>query len=92
MLKDLPSTPSFLYRYVSDADIASTYPTGEVIMNLSKMTTMLEICKINGLTVNKQRILGINLTGGPVNAIEIMQESMRAPDLWDLLEEFERTY
>lgn len=92
MLKDLPSTPSFLYRYVSDADIASTYPTGEVIMNLSKMTTMLEVCKINGLTVNKQRILGINLTGGPVNAIEIMQESMRAPDLWDLLEEFERTY
>lgn len=90
MVKDLPNTKSYVYRYVSDADIATTYPTGEVIMNLSKMTTMLEVGSIKGLTVGKLRLLGVNLTGGPVNAVEIMQQSMKAPDMWDLLDEFKK--
>lgn len=90
MIKDLPSVRSFVRRYTSDADIASTYPTGEVIMNLSKMTTMYEVGRIAGITTSDQRLVGINLTGGPVNAIEIMQMTMQAPSPWDLLEAFEK--
>jgi len=90
MIKDLPSVRSFVRRYTSDADIGSTYPTGEVILNLSKMTTMYEVCRIAGVTASKQRLVGINLTGGPVNAIEVMGDVMKAPDPWQLLEAFEK--
>lgn len=90
MIKDLPSVRSYVRRYTSDADIASTYPTGEVIMNLSKMTTMYEVGRIAGVSTGDQRLVGINLTGGPVNAIEIMQMTMQAPSPWDLLEQFEK--
>jgi len=90
MIKDLPSVRSFVRRYTSDADIGSTYPTGEVIMNLSKMTTMYEVGRIAGVTASDQRLVGINLTGGPVNAIEIMTGTMKAPDPWQLLDAFEK--
>lgn len=81
---------SFVRRYTSDADIGSTYPNGEIIMNLSKMTTMYEVCRIAGVTPSKQRLVGVNLTGGPVNSIEIMTEVMKAPDPFELLELFNR--
>lgn len=90
LIKDLPTVRSFVRRYTSDADIGSTYPNGEIIMNLSKMTTMYEVCRIAGVTPSKQRLVGVNLTGGPVNSIEIMTEVMKAPDPWDLLDAFEK--
>lgn len=90
MVKDLPTVRSFVRRYTSDADIGSTYPNGEIIMNLSKMTTMYEVCRIAGVTPSKQRLVGVNLTGGPVNSIEIMTETMKAPDPFELLELFNR--
>ncbi len=90
MVKDLPTVRSFVRRYTSDADIGSTYPNGEIIMNLSKMTTMYEVCRIAGVTPSKQRLVGVNLTGGPVNSIEIMTEVMKAPDPFELLELFNR--
>lgn len=90
MIKDLPSVRSFVRRYTSDADIGSTYPNGEIILNLSKMTTMYEVGRIAGITASKQRLVGINLTGGPVNSIEIMTEVMKAPEPFELLEAFEK--
>lgn len=89
MIQDLPSVRSFVRRYTSDADIGSTYPNGEIILNLSKMTTMYEVGRIAGITASKQRLVGINLTGGPVNSIEILTDVMKAPDPFQLLEAFE---
>ena len=89
MVSDLPNVRSFVRRYTSDADIGSTYPNGEIIMNLSKMTTMYEVCRINGVTTSKQRLVGVNLTGGPVNSIEIAMDTMKAPDPFRLLAAFE---
>lgn len=90
MIKDLPTVRSFVRRYTSDADIGSTYPNGEIIMNLSKMTTMYEVCRIEGVTASKQRLVGVNLTGGPVNSIEIMMDTMNAPDPFQLLDEYRK--
>jgi len=59
-------------------------------MNLSKMTTMYEVGRIAGVTASKQRLVGVNLTGGPVNSIEIMTDVMKAPDPFQLLEAFEK--
>lgn len=89
MIRDLPSVRSYVRRYTSDADIGSTYPNGEIILNLSKMTTMYEVCRIAGVTTSKQRLVGVNLTGGPVNSIEILMETMKAPDPFELLAAFE---
>lgn len=89
LIKELPTVRSFVRKAVSDADIGSTYPNGEILMNLSKMTTMMEVCRIQGVLPSKQRLLGINLTAGPVNAIEIMTDCMNAPNSFDLLEAFE---
>lgn len=72
--------------YVSDADIASTYPNGEIILNLSKETTMMELARIKGVTGAQQRLVGINLTGGPANAIEIMTEVLHVPTPVEMLE------
>lgn len=89
LIKELPTVRSGVRKAVSDADIGSTYPNGEILMNLSKMTTMMEVCRVAGVLPSKQRLLGVNLTGGPVNAIEIMTDVMKAPNPFELLEAFE---
>jgi hypothetical protein len=88
LIKELPTVRSFVRKGVSDADIGSTYPNGEILMNLSKMTTMMEVCRVAGVLPSKQRLLGINLTGGAVNAIEIMTDALKAPNSWELLDAF----
>jgi hypothetical protein len=89
LIKELPNVRSGVRKAVSDADIGSTYPNGEILMNLSKMTTMMELCRVDGVLPSNQRLLGVNLTGGPVNAIEIMTSVMKAPNSFDLLEAFQ---
>lgn len=79
LIRQLPNVRSLVRMYVSDADITSTYPNGEIIMNLSKETTMLELAKIKGIGSDRQRLIGINLTGGPANAIEILTEVAALP-------------
>lgn len=86
MLKELPAVRSMLRMFVSDADIVSTYPNGERIMNLSKSTTMAELCRIKGISLSKQILLGVNLTGGPVNAIKILHEVCGLPTAREMLE------
>lgn len=86
VLKELPETRSLIRMYVSDADIESTYPNGEIAMNLSKETTMGEMCRVEGVTPLRQRILGVNMTGGPVNAVEILCEIAKAPTQLQMLE------
>lgn len=91
MLKEFPDIKSSIRRYVSDADIGSTYPNGEIIMNLSKETTMLELARIRGVTGSEQRLVGINLTGGVANSLELSQQLLKAPSPWELLQAYEET-
>ena len=62
-------------------DIEGTYPNGEDIMNISKETTYREMCMIRGLTESERREVGINLSGGTVNAIEICSKVLQLPAL-----------
>lgn len=90
LLKELPNVRSLIRMYVSDADIESTYPNGEIAMNLSKETTMGEMCRVQGVTPARHRILGVNLTGGPVNSIEIMTEITGLPSQFKMLELYQQ--
>lgn len=90
MLEELPDLKSSVYRFVSDADIGATYPTGEIIMNLSRETTMLEFCKIKGIAPDRQRAIGLDVTGGPANAIALCCEVLKAPTPMQLLDAFKQ--
>lgn len=44
---------------------------------------------MEGITEHHRREVGVNLTGGRVNAVEICQKILGAPTLDELLQEFE---
>lgn len=61
-------------------------------MNLGKETTISEPCRIKGVGVDAQRKLSVNLTGGPVNAIEIMQVTCKIPPMDAWVEEIRKRH
>lgn len=87
-VKDLPDLITTFYAQVGDDDIKQAYPTGEIIMNISKETTAIEIKSIQGVSDAARRRSGINLTGGQVNAIEIANELFNKPSIHDVLPVF----
>lgn len=66
-------------------------PTIQRILNISKETTYRELSRIKGITEEVQRAMGINLTAGPVNAIEIVCNIYKAPTPDELLKAFENS-
>lgn len=78
-IEELPGRPTLFYRDVGDLDLTATYPTLERALNLSKETTANELCNIVGIPEALQRSTGINLTGGYVNAVEILTSVFHAP-------------
>lgn len=80
----MPEVRSTVYKFGADADVETTYPTAEIIMNLGKEQTEAEPCYIPGVKAETQRRQSINITGGRVNAIEIMQEinNLAPLDAW----------
>ena len=73
----------------ADADILQAYPTGEIVLNISKETTCMEVLDIIGVPEEARRRAGINLTGGKTNAIEICNDIMNLPYIDDVLAAFE---
>lgn len=60
-------------------DIEGTYPNIESILNISKETTLIEVSGIQDvydvgeLSEAVRRMIGVNLTGGTVNSVEICE-------------------
>lgn len=69
-------------------DIEGTYPNEELFCNISKETTRLEFSRFKGLDMNQQRMVGINLTGGTTNALEICTTVLDLPTSEQLLARF----
>lgn len=87
-IKELPDVRTYIRRHVADLDIVSTYPNVQVILNISRETTLYELYKIKGCNEYQTRMAGINLTGGHVNAVEIAVDIMKAPSFDRMLAEF----
>lgn len=81
LFEDMPDVRSMIHVFNSDADVETTYPTAEIIQNLSKETTMNEPCKIRGVGREVQRHASINLTGPQENCLEIVQTICKMPSL-----------
>lgn len=87
-VSELPDYATKIYRMVADLDIEGTYPNEQALLNIGQNTTMKEVCKVEGLTDRQQRALGINLTGGFTNAVDICVTTMRAPTMETLLRDY----
>lgn len=53
-------------------------------MNISKETTYRELHLIRGLNENDRRVVGINMSGGMANAVEICVKVLQLPSLSQL--------
>jgi len=74
--------------HTADLDVAGSYPNGGSVFNISKETTHMELCKINGVTEEMRRMQGINLSGGATNAVEFACGMYHLPTMEKLLKTF----
>lgn len=89
-IKELKDLATRIYRQVADMDILQAYPSGEIIANISKETTWIELLDIAGIPEESRRRAGINMTGGATNAIEVANDLFGLPDLMEALNKFEK--
>lgn len=87
-IKELPNVRTGIRIHVYDLDVAGTYPNIEYFMNISKETTFRELSEIRDVPENIRRSIGINLTGGVVNAVEICCNVYNLPTFNELLKDF----
>lgn len=70
IIEEMPGIETKIFCHNADLDVAATYPTEEVVYNISKETTWLEMSAIQGLPDEVRREVGINISGGVANAME----------------------
>lgn len=68
--------------------MAAAYPEGGYVYNISRRTTVREICRIVGIDEEVFRIQNMSLTAGHVNAIEYCTTMLKAPRPVDMLTMF----
>lgn len=84
LFEDMPEIRSMIHMFNADADVETTYPISEIIQNLSSETTIAEPCRVMGVGREALRLASINLTGGRVNSVEIVESICKMPmfDEW----------
>lgn len=81
-LKNVIEIPDLVTKFraqSADIDISSSYPNGEITMNISKDTTVHELTMIEGLTTDEQRVIGLNMLGGKTNSLEFATKVYKLP-------------
>lgn len=87
-IKEMPEYRSLVFTHVADADLVSTYPSVSQQLNISRETRAMEFCKMKGISEHRRREVGVNLTGGRTNSVEICERILGAPSFDQLLAEF----
>lgn len=87
-IEEDPNLRTNIRVHVADLDVAASYPNGGAVFNTSKQTTYRELCKVEGIPEIQQRMQGINLSSGHVNAVEICCSLFSMPDLPTMLGAF----
>lgn len=88
-IEEYPDLITNIRRDVGDLDVAASYPNGGAVFNISRETTAKEIVKIEGVDEFTQRMMGINLSSGHTNAVEVCCGLMGMPTLTQLLDAFQ---
>lgn len=87
-IEDVEGLQTLIRLYVADLDIRSAYPWGEIVMNASKATTVLELVSIEGVSEKERRRIGVNISGGTTNAINYCETVHKHPGLQAFYEEY----
>ena len=88
-ISDIPTLRTLIRLLVADLDVKSAYPYTEIFSNVSKETTAMELCYIEGVSEADRRIIGLNLTAGKVNSVELCTRAFGLPQLDTLLADYE---
>lgn len=62
-------------------DVAGSYPNGVIVLNMSKATTTKELFRVEGVGEYTQRMQGLNLSAGNVNAVEYCTLMFKMPPM-----------
>lgn len=87
-VEEMQNYLTLIFTHVADLDIVSTYPNVSQILNIARETCVMEFCQIQGIVESIRREFGVNLTGGRVNAVEMAQKVLGAPQLDDMLDAY----
>lgn len=87
-LQELPEVRSEIRLETNDLDCTSSYPFGQIALNISKETTVCELSRIKDIDETVWRKVGINLSGGKTNAMEICNVVFKYPDPRTMLKQF----
>lgn len=87
-VSEVNSITTAIRMQTADADLTQAYPLGSYILNQSRETRLMELCRVQGGDEWDRRRAGINLTGGKVNAIEIANTFLKMPQIDDVLAKF----
>lgn len=70
-------------------DVSASYPKGTIALNISKRTTVREMCYVVGIDEYEMRMQNMGLTAGYVNSLEYCTSMFNAPKPADVLKMFE---
>ncbi len=90
VLEEIPTLATEVCKHVADLDIEGTYPNVQAGLNIGKETTHREVGPIDGLDEYWKRSIGVNLTAGIINCIEIGMTGFNLPSPEKVLELFEQ--
>lgn len=85
LIEENPNLRTNIRIGTSDLDVAASYPTGEVVCNISKETTRKELISVEGIDETLKRMNTINFSAGHVNAVEFCTSMFGMPELDTLL-------
>ena len=88
LLEENPHIKTSIYAHNGDLDVRASYPFGEVCFNISRRTTVRELCKIVGIDEHEFRMQNMGLSAGHVNSLEYTISMFNAPKPVDVLSLF----
>lgn len=75
---------------VADLDISAAYPTDEMVINISKETTVSELVSVDGIPEAVVRMQTINFACGRTNAVEFCTSMYNMPTMEQMLASFQQ--
>lgn len=88
ILAEISDFHSAFRGQTADADLTQAYPSATNMLNQSRETTLIELIYVDGVTEEVRRRVGVNLTAGRINAMEIATDFFLLPDKDTVLETF----
>lgn len=92
LIKEYPELRTNFRGNNADLDATAAYPSGGCVYNICKETTYREIVKIEDVSEYDKRMMGLNLSGGHTNSVQVACVLCGLPTMHQFLEQFEKDH